>query len=84
MPQNDITDIEYCFPDLESLNDSDSAVVMEDPDYENPYQMPKFRNSEGITVMRSISDAIDPNLKYGSRRNNGFLRRPEILETAYR
>ncbi|ERL91112.1 hypothetical protein D910_08453 [Dendroctonus ponderosae] len=83
VPQNEITDIEYCFPDLESLNDSDSAVVMEDADYENPYQMPKFRTADGITVMRSISDAIDPNLKYGSRRNNGFLRRPEILETVY-
>ncbi|XP_050308779.1 uncharacterized protein LOC126745107 isoform X2 [Anthonomus grandis grandis] len=85
VPQNDITDIEYTFPDLESLNDSDSAVVMEDTDFEGAYHIPKFRGiaSDGITVMRSISDAIDPNLKYTSRRSNGFLRRPEILETVY-
>ncbi|XP_066156322.1 uncharacterized protein [Euwallacea fornicatus] len=85
IPQNEITDIDYIFPDLESLNDSDSAVVMEDPDYDNAYHIPKFRtlNSDGVTVMRSISDAMDPNLKYTSRRSNGFLRRPEILETVY-
>ncbi|KAL1491593.1 hypothetical protein ABEB36_012167 [Hypothenemus hampei] len=86
VPQNEITDIEYSFPDLESLNDSDSAVVLEDPDFDNAYHVvPKFRtmSSDGITVMRSISDAIDPNLKYAGRRNNGFLRRPEILETVY-
>lgn len=85
IPQNEITEIEYCLPDLDSLNDSDSAVVMEDVDFDNAYHIPKFRSmsADGITVMRSISDAIDPNLKYTSRRNNGFLRRPEILETVY-
>ncbi|XP_028149739.1 uncharacterized protein LOC114343127 [Diabrotica virgifera virgifera] len=82
--QAEITELEFAFPDLDSLNDSDSAVVMEDLDCENTYQVPKFRNMDGVTVMRSISDAIDPNLKYSSvRRNNGFLRRPEVLETVY-
>ncbi|XP_050663871.1 uncharacterized protein LOC126964662 isoform X2 [Leptidea sinapis] len=73
--------------DFDSLNDSDSAVIMEDIDSDccnmNP---PKFRsvNPDSITVARSISDAIDPNLKYSAaRRSNGFLRRPEILETVY-
>uniref|UniRef100_V5I9W3 Uncharacterized protein n=2 Tax=Anoplophora glabripennis TaxID=217634 RepID=V5I9W3_ANOGL len=60
---------------------------MEDIDSDsNIYHIPKFRstNSDGVTVVRSISDAIDPNLKYTlTRRNNGFLRRPEILETVY-
>jgi len=85
IPQNEITEIEYCLPDLESLNDSDSAVVMEDVEYDSVYHVPKFRSmsADGVTVMRSISDAIDPNLKYTSRRTNGFLRRPEILETVY-
>lgn len=85
LPQNEITDIEYCLPDLESLNDSDSAVVMEDVEYDSGYHIPKFRSmsADGVTVMRSISDAVDPNLKYTSRRSNGFLRRPEILETVY-
>ncbi|XP_076252287.1 uncharacterized protein LOC143191262 isoform X2 [Rhynchophorus ferrugineus] len=85
LPQNEITEIEYCLPDLESLNDSDSAVVMEDVEYDSGYHIPKFRSltGDGVTVMRSISDAVDPNLKYTSRRNNGYLRRPEILETVY-
>lgn len=59
---------------------------MEDIDSDsNAYHIPRFRaNSDsGVTVVRSISDAIDPNLKYAVRRNNGFLRRPEILETVY-
>ncbi|XP_057656650.1 uncharacterized protein LOC130894090 [Diorhabda carinulata] len=82
--QSEITELEFAFPDLDSLNDSDSAVVMEDLDCDHPYQVPKFRNMDGVTVMRSISDAIDPNLKYSStRRTNSFLRRPEILETVY-
>ncbi|KAI8043397.1 hypothetical protein M5D96_004729 [Drosophila gunungcola] len=41
--------------------------------------------SDGITIVRSISDAIETNHnKYGAaRRNNCFLRRPDILETVY-
>ncbi|RZC34439.1 hypothetical protein BDFB_007986, partial [Asbolus verrucosus] len=87
VPQSEITELETNLPDLDSLNDSDSAVVMEDIDSDsNVFNVPKFRSgsADGITVVRSISDAIDPNLKYTSvRRNNGFLRRPEILETVY-
>ncbi|KAJ8972270.1 hypothetical protein NQ317_018297, partial [Molorchus minor] len=87
MPQAELTELESNLPDLDSLNDSDSAVVMEDVDSDsNIYHIPKFRSasSDGVTIVRSISDAIDPNLKYTSvRRNNGFLRRPEILETVY-
>lgn len=74
--------------DFDSLNDSDSAVIMEDVDndYSMSHVMPRFRstNTDSVTIVRSISDAIDPNLKYTSvRRSNGFLRRPEILETVY-
>ncbi|XP_074025608.1 uncharacterized protein isoform X2 [Leptinotarsa decemlineata] len=85
IPQLEISELETNLPDLDSLNDSDSAVVLEDVDSDSTYHVPKFRtNTDGVTVMRSISDAIDPNLKYTSvRRNNGFLRRPEILETVY-
>lgn len=64
---------------LDSLNDSDSAVIMEDDDF-RPIA------SEGVTVIRSVSDAVDTPIsnKYSSlRRSNGFLRRPEILETVY-
>ncbi|CAK1548098.1 unnamed protein product [Leptosia nina] len=74
--------------DFDSLNDSDSAVIMEDMDSDccNLSNLPRFRsmNPDSVTVVRSISDAIDPNLKYSvARRSNGFLRRPEILETVY-
>lgn len=35
-------------------------------------------------MIRSVSDAVEPSNKYSSmRRCNGFLRRPEILETVY-
>lgn len=69
--------------DFDSLNDSDSAVIMEDADYDS--NIPKFRgNPDSVTIVRSISDAIDTNVKYSVvRRSNGFLRRPEILETVY-
>ncbi|XP_048481735.1 uncharacterized protein LOC105380761 isoform X2 [Plutella xylostella] len=72
--------------DFDSLNDSDSAVVMEDVDSDcsNLPLVPRFRSADSVTIVRSISDAIDPNLKYSVvRRSNGFLRRPEILETVY-
>ncbi|XP_077296149.1 uncharacterized protein LOC143918244 isoform X2 [Arctopsyche grandis] len=74
--------------DFDSLNDSDSAVIMEDVDndYSLSHVLPRFRSTttDSVTIVRSISDAIDPNLKYTSvRRSNGFLRRPEILETVY-
>lgn len=86
-PNTDLTDLEVNVLDMDSLNDSDSAVIMEDIDSDSTTaQIPRFRSSsaDSITVMRSISDAIDPNLKYSSmRRSNGFLRRPEVLETVY-
>lgn len=73
--------------DFDSLNDSDSAVIMEDVDFDSSNtHVPRFRstNPDSVTIVRSISDAIDPNLKYSIvRRSNGFLRRPEILETVY-
>ncbi|CAB3221647.1 unnamed protein product [Arctia plantaginis] len=73
--------------DFDSLNDSDSAVIMEDVDFDSSNTpVPRFRstNPDSVTIVRSISDAIDPNLKYSIiRRSNGFLRRPEILETVY-
>ncbi|KAK0083773.1 hypothetical protein PV325_008231 [Microctonus aethiopoides] len=68
---------------LDSLGDSDSAVVLEESaDDPTP---PRFRsNITDITVIRSVSDAVEPSSKYSSmRRSNGFLRRPEILETVY-
>ncbi|XP_004534972.1 uncharacterized protein LOC101455070 [Ceratitis capitata] len=88
--------------ELDSLNDSDSAVVLEDIDSDSshiPFGARRRSSgggsgfgsnagqcgSDGITIVRSISDAIETNLnKYsGVRRNNCFLRRPEILETVY-
>lgn len=90
--------------DLDSLNDSDSAVVLDDIDLDwtstasgigmrrdsNGGAQPHINGSggsEGVTIVRSISDAIDTNYKatYGSggKRGNCFLRRPEILETVY-
>lgn len=78
----------HAIGDFDSLNDSDSAVIMEDVDSDcsNLPHIPRFRsaNPDTVTIVRSISDAIDPNLKYSIvRRSNGFLRRPEILETVY-
>lgn len=83
--------------ELDSLNDSDSAVVLEDIDSDcyttnTTLSMQRRKNSgagcggDGVTIVRSISDAIETNLnKYGggARRNNCFLRRPDILETVY-
>ncbi|XP_067621430.1 uncharacterized protein [Eurosta solidaginis] len=86
--------------ELDSLNDSDSAVVLEEIDSDSSHIPIGIRRrssgggigsgsgqsgGDGITIVRSISDAIETNLnKYaGARRNNCFLRRPEILETVY-
>ncbi|XP_011141526.1 uncharacterized protein LOC105184426 isoform X2 [Harpegnathos saltator] len=68
---------------LDSLGDSDSAVVLEEA-ADDPAP-PRFRsNITDVTVIRSVSDAVEPSNKYSSmRRCNGFLRRPEILETVY-
>lgn len=45
----------------------------------------RFRsNLTDVTVIRSVSDAVEPSSKYSSmRRSNGYLRRPEVLETVY-
>ncbi|XP_046474283.1 uncharacterized protein [Neodiprion pinetum] len=68
---------------LDSLGDSDSAVVLEET-ADDPAP-PRFRsNITDVTVIRSVSDAVEPSNKYASlRRCNGYLRRPEILETVY-
>uniref|UniRef100_A0A336LXK1 CSON007222 protein n=1 Tax=Culicoides sonorensis TaxID=179676 RepID=A0A336LXK1_CULSO len=72
--------------DFDSLNDSDSAVVLEDIDSDTcsgSIGLMK-RRANDVTIVRSISDAIETNLKYGNtRRSNCFLRRPDILETVY-
>lgn len=72
---------------LDSLNDSDSAVIMEDvsSDQDVTSMLPSFRSGiDAVTVVRSVSDAVEPGNKYSSlRRSNGFLRRPEVLETVY-
>lgn len=83
--------------DFDSLNDSDSAVVLEDVDSDCNSSIyfggggslksrcggNKINND--VTIVRSISDAIETtNLKYNNtRRSNCFLRRPEVLETVY-
>lgn len=64
---------------LDSLNDSDSAVVLEDDSITSR----SINRSSTRSVSRSISDAVEPNNKHNSRRSNGFLRRPEVLETVY-
>nr|CAD7418962.1 unnamed protein product [Timema cristinae] len=73
-------------PGGDETNDSDSAVVMEEGLAGDGDILPRFRSGmDSVTVVRSVSDAVEPsNNKYSSlRRSNGFLRRPEILETVY-
>ncbi|XP_055853300.1 uncharacterized protein LOC129917023 [Episyrphus balteatus] len=75
------------YTDFDSLNDSDSAVVLEDIDSDcnSSFSMRRKGSCGDVTVVRSISDAIETNMnKYGgARRSNCFLRRPDILETVY-
>ncbi|XP_055372188.1 probable serine/threonine-protein kinase DDB_G0282963 [Condylostylus longicornis] len=88
------------YTDFDSLNDSDSAVVLEDIDsdcYNSTALISRRKgscgsgsgggstSSDGVTIVRSISDAIESNLNKYSRsmRSNCFLRRPEVLETVY-
>lgn len=76
------------YADFDSLNDSDSAVVLDidiDSDCNSSYITRRRSGSGGdVTIVRSISDAIETNLKYSStRRSNCYLRRPDILETVY-
>lgn len=93
--------------ELEALNDSDSAVVLEDIDSDSnnasiTSSILRRRYMHGcngngnngggeVTIIRSVSDAIDSALnKYlpgGNinrlNRSNCYLRRPDILETVY-
>lgn len=75
------------YTDFDSLNDSDSAVVLEDIDSDcnSSFSIRRKGSCGDVTVVRSISDAIETNMnKYGgTRRSNCFLRRPDILETVY-
>lgn len=79
------------YTDFDSLNDSDSAVVLEDIDSDCNSSIIGHRRrtscgSSGIdvTIVRSISDAIETKYTVGNaRRSNCFLRRPDILETVY-
>lgn len=67
----------------DNITDSDSAVIMDD-DESFTYYRPNNPNS--ITVARSISDVIQQSNSckiLTLRRSNGYLRRPEILETVY-
>lgn len=74
------------YADFDSLNDSDSAVVLEeiDSDCNSSLVIRRKSGAGDVTIVRSISDAIETNLKYaGNRRSNCYLRRPDILETVY-
>lgn len=66
--------------DFDSLNDSDSAVVLEDIDSDcnSSIIMKRKSSNNDVTIVRSISDAIQM-----PRRTNCYLRRPDILETVY-
>jgi hypothetical protein len=73
---------------LDTLNDSDSAVIMEDDvnnDQDVSGMLPRFRSGiNAVTIVRSVSDAVEPANKYSAlRRSKGLLRRPEISETVY-
>lgn len=83
-----IDSMDPIYADFDSLNDSDSAVVLDidiDSDCNSSYITRRRSGSGGdVTIVRSISDAIETNLKYAStRRSNCYLRRPDILETVY-
>ncbi|KAL7300811.1 hypothetical protein TKK_0006377 [Trichogramma kaykai] len=71
------------FDRLDSLGDSDSAVVLEEA-FSDDLTPPRFRsNYTDVTLIRSVSDAVEPKYNLSSRRSNGLLRRPEVLETVY-
>ena len=74
------TALEGTYTDFDSLNDSDSAVVLEDIDSDcnSSIIMKRKSSNNDVTVARSISDAIQM-----PRRANCYLRRPDILETVY-
>lgn len=74
------TAIDGTTTDFDSLNDSDSAVVLEDIDSDcnSSIIMKRKSGNNDVTIVRSISDAIQM-----PRRTNCYLRRPDILETVY-
>lgn len=82
-----LDNLDATYTDFDSLNDSDSAVVLEDIDSDcnSSFIMRRKSGGSDVTIVRSISDAIETNMnKYsGARRTNCFLRRPDILETVY-
>lgn len=63
------------------LNDSDSAVVLEDIDDCNSLILK--RKSCSSDVVRSISDVIQMPRRTNLQKSNCYLRRPDILETVY-
>ena len=63
------------------LNDSDSAVVLEDIDDCNSLILK--RKSCSNDVVRSISDVIQMPRRTNLQKTNCYLRRPDILETVY-
>jgi hypothetical protein len=62
------------------LNDSDSAVVLEDIELED---IGRQRKSCSSDVVRSISDVIQMPRRTNLQKSNCYLRRPDILETVY-
>jgi hypothetical protein len=63
------------------LNDSDSAVVLEDID--DCSSLILKRKSCSSDVVRSISDVIQMPRRTNLQKSNCYLRRPDILETVY-
>lgn len=64
------------------LNDSDSAVVLEDIDDCNSMISLKKKSCSN-DVVRSISDVIQMPRRTQLQKSNCYLRRPDILETVY-
>lgn len=64
------------------LNDSDSAVVLEDIDDCNSLIL-KRKSCSNVDVARSISDVIQMPRRTNLQKSNCYLRRPDILETVY-
>lgn len=63
------------------LNDSDSAVVLEEID--DCSSLVLKRKSCSSDVVRSISDVIQMPRRTNLQKSNCYLRRPDILETVY-
>lgn len=82
--ENDEMQTDISILDMDLITDSDSAVVMEDVDSEVSHIGRYGRGGDCVTIVRSVSDAMNANIKYNiNRRSSGYLKRPEILETVY-